>query len=311
MLEIHDVRLVLDARAALAECPLWSVREQKLYWVDISGRTINRFDPATGANLRWSMPGEPGCIALAAGGGLVAALRDGFYRFFPADGSLKKIADAPYDASQFRFNDGRCDAAGRFWAGAMFEPRTAERAGVYCLERGKVRLGWGPNEKYGENCGENCGVKVSNGMAFTLDNRHVFQSDTPNHVIYQFAFDLDTGTVGERRTFAHRPDNRTDADYGGRPDGAAIDSAGNYWSAQYEGGSVLRYSPQGEITGIVRVPSKRVTMLAFGGADLRTLYITTARDGATQTDLLVDVHAGGIFACDVELPGRAEPLYVE
>ena len=82
MLEIRDVRLVLDAKAALAECPLWSVSEQKLYWVDISGRTINRFDPACGENASWSMPCEPGCIALAVGGGLVAALRDGFYRFF-------------------------------------------------------------------------------------------------------------------------------------------------------------------------------------------------------------------------------------
>ena len=216
MLEIRDVRLVLDAQAALAECPLWSVAEQKLYWVDISGRAINRFDPATGENQRWPMPCEPGCIALAAGGGLVAALRDGFYRFYPADGGIKKIADAPYDTSQFRFNDGRCDAAGRFWAGAMYEPRTAELAGVYCLERGRVRSGWGPEE--------HLGVKVSNGMAFTADGGHVFQSDTPNHVIYRFGFDVAAGKIGARAVFARRPDNRTDASYGGRPDGAAIDS---------------------------------------------------------------------------------------
>ncbi|MEQ1517836.1 MAG: SMP-30/gluconolactonase/LRE family protein, partial [Usitatibacteraceae bacterium] len=98
MLEIHDVRLALDARAALAECPLWSVREQKLFWVDISGRTINRFDPSTGEDVRWPMPCEPGCIALAASGGLVAALRAGLYRFFPADERLQTLADAPYDA---------------------------------------------------------------------------------------------------------------------------------------------------------------------------------------------------------------------
>ena len=303
MLEVRDVRLVLDARAALAECPLWSSAEQKLYWVDISGRAINRFDPATGNNQHWPMPCEPGCIALAEGGGLVAALRDGFYRFFPADGSLKKIADAPYDTSNMRFNDGRCDAAGRFWAGAMFEPRTAELAGVYCLERGKVRHGWGPEESLG--------VKVSNGMAFSLDNRHLFQSDTPNHVIYQFAFDVQTGTIGERHPFARRPDNRADAGYAGRPDGAAVDSAGNYWSAQYEGRRVLRFSPQGEVSGIVHVPAKRVTMVAFGGPALRTLYITTAREGASETELLADVHAGGIFACELDVAGRAEPMYLD
>ena len=303
MLEIRDVRLALDAKAALAECPLWSVAEQKLYWVDISGYAINRFDPLTEKNERWPMPCEPGCIALAASGGLVAALRDGFYRFYPADARLEKIAGAPYDTTTMRFNDGRCDAAGRFWAGAMYEPRTAELASVYCLERGKVRKGWGPDDKRG--------VKVSNGMAFTADGRHVFQSDTPNHVIYQFAFDAVEGTVSERREFARRPDNRNDANYGGRPDGAAIDNAGNYWSAQYEGGCVLRYSIAGEITGIIHVPSKRVTMVAFGGADLRTLYITTARDGATENELMTDTHAGGIFACDMDIPGRAEPLYLD
>ena len=202
-----------------------------------------------------------------------------------------------------RFNDGRCDAAGRFWAGAMFEPRTAPLASVYCLERGKARIGWGPDDELG--------VKVSNGLAFTADNRHVFQSDTPNHVIYQFAFDLASGKVGERREFARSPDNRTDANYGGRPDGAAIDSVGNYWSAQYEGSRVLRYSIEGEITGIIRVPSKRVTMVAFGGADLRTLYITTAREGATASELVTDVHAGGIFACELDVAGRAEPLYLD
>ena len=303
MLEIGDVRLALDAKAALGECPLWSVQEQKLYWVDISGRAINRFDPLTGENECWPMPCEPGCIALAASGGLVTALRDGFYRFYPADARLEKIADALYQTNNMRFNDGRCDAAGRFWAGAMFEPRTAELASVVCLERGKVRHGWGPDEKLG--------VKVSNGMAFTADNRHVFQSDTPNHVIYQFAFDLESGAVNERREFARRPDNRNDTNYGGRPDGAAIDSAGNYWSAQYEGGRVLRYSMAGEITGIIHVPSKRVTMVAFGGADLRTLYITTAREGAMELELLKDIHAGGIFACELDIPGRAEPLYLD
>ena len=303
MFEIRNVRLAYDARAALAECPLWSGAEQKLYWVDISGRRINRFDPASGENKSWPMPCEPGCIALAASGGLVAALRDGFYRFFPANGELRKIADAPYDTKRFRFNDGRCDAVGRFWAGALFEPRTSEMAGVYCLDHGAVREGWGPEKTLG--------VKVSNGMAFTIDGEHVFQSDTPNHVIYQFPFDAITGNVGARKIFARCPDNRTDPSYGGRPDGAAIDSEGNYWSAQYEGSRVLCFSPQGDITGIIPVPAKRVTMVAFGGADLRTLYITTAREGASEQERLRDVNAGGIFACEVDVAGRAEPMYVD
>ena len=303
MREIRDVRLAFDARAALAECPLWSVAEQKLYWVDISGCRINCFDPSNGTNKSWPMPCEPGCIALAASGGLVAALRDGFYRFSPANGELRKIADALYDTKQFRFNDGRCDAAGRFWAGAMFEPRTSEMAGVYCLDRGVVRKGWGPEQ--------NLGVKVSNGMAFTVNGAHIFQSDTPNHVIYQFPFDAKTGNIGARQIFARCPDNRGDANYGGRPDGAAIDSEGNYWSAQYEGSRVLRFSSQGEVTGVIHVPARRVTMVAFGGADLRTLYITTARDGAGEAELLQYPQSGGIFSCDVKVAGCGEPQYVD
>jgi len=300
-LDLGEARLVLDARAMLAECPLWSVPEQRLYWVDISGCAIHRFDPATGTDERWDMPSEPGCIAFARAGGLVAALRDGFHRFEPATGALRRIADAPYDTSRMRFNDGRCDGAGRFWAGAMFEARTAEAASMYCLEHGAVREAWGP--------AHGLGVRVSNGLAFGLDGRSLFQSDTPNHVIYRFDFDIASGEAGNRRVFARAPDNRASPDYGGRPDGAAVDSEGGYWSAQYEGARVLRYGPGGEVLAVVRVPARRCTMVAFGGADLRTLFITTAREGATEAELATHPHAGGIFACDVAVAGLPEPHY--
>ncbi len=303
MIEFHDVRLALDARARLGECPLWSMTEQKLYWVDIPGRGIHRFDPASGKDESWPMPAEPGCIALTANGCLIVALRDGFYRFNPANAQLNKIADAPYDPTQFRFNDGRCDAAGRFWVGTLHEPRTAEAAEMYCLEKSKVRLGWG--------VAAGLGVKVSNGLAFSPDNKTVFQSDTSNHVIYQFPFDLASGTVGARREFARAADTRPAPNYGGRPDGAAIDSEGCYWSAQIDGGRVLRYSPQGEVVAIVYLPVKRVTMVAFGGPDLRTIYMTTARDGLSEADQLRYPQAGGVFACEVGVTGVAEPLYRE
>jgi sugar lactone lactonase YvrE len=302
-LESHEVKLVLDARAQLGECPLWSAAEQKLYWVDISGCSVNRFDPATGNNQSWLMPCEPGCIGVAASGGLVAALRDGFYRFYPDADRLEKIADAPYDTANMRFNDGRCDAVGRFWAGAMYEPRTAEAAAMFCLERGKTRTGWGPEH--------GLGVKVSNGLAFSADGTLAYQSDTPNHVIYRFAFHEETGNIGARTEFARRLADTYSANYGGRPDGAAIDIEGNYWSAQYEGGCILRYSPQGDITRSIRLPVKRPTMVAFGGQTMSTLYITTAREGASPAELAANDRAGGLFACEVDVPGRAEPFYID
>lgn len=299
--DFGTARLVLDARATLGECPLWSVAEQALYWVDIAGKVVHRLDPASGQDQQWPMPAEPGCIAFGKQGGLIVALRTGFHRFEAGSGALTKIADAPYDTATQRFNDGRCDAQGRFWAGAIFEPRTAERAGMWCLESDRVREGWGP--------GRGLGVKVSNGLAFSPDGKTVFQSDTPNHVIYRFPFDAATGAVGERQVFARVPANRGEPAYGGRPDGAAVDVEGHYWSAQYEGGRVLRFAPDGSLAGILRVPVRRPTMVAFGGPSLTTLYITSAREGADAAELAEFPQSGGLFACDVGIAGRAEPAY--
>lgn len=297
--------LVLDARAALGECPLWHPGEQALYWVDISGRRIHRFDPISRTDTSWPTPTEPGCLALASAG-LVVACRDGFYRFAREGGIGQKIADSPYDPSVMRFNDGKVDAKGRFWAGAMFEPRTEERASMFVLERGRVREAWGPAQQLG--------VKVSNGLAFDASRGVVYQSDTPNHVAYRFAFDAEQGTVSGREVFFTRDPDKTSAGYAGRPDGAALDTAGNYWSAQYEGGRVACYSPQGVVLCEVLVPARRTTMVAFGGAEFDMLYITTAREGASDEELARFPHAGGVFAVQLargEARGQSEPFYLD
>lgn len=299
--DLGTAHLVLDARSRLGECPLWSVAEQALYWVDIAGCAIHRFDPSTGEDRQWPTPCEPGCIALARGGGLVAALRDGFHRFDPADGSLERIAAAPYNPGEIRFNDGRCDAEGRFWAGTMFEPRTREAGAMYVLERDAARPGWG--------VGDGWGVRASNGLAFSADGRTAFQSDTPNHVIYAFDRDPATGAVANRRVFAHLPGERSASGYGGRPDGAAIDAEGAYWSAQYEGSRVLRFAADGSIIASLAVPARRPTMVAFGGTELATLYITTAREGADAEELARHPDSGGLFAFAAGVAGRPEPLY--
>ncbi len=298
--------LVLDSQARVAECPLWHPLEQALYWVDIDGKTINRFDPITRSNRSWPTITEPGCIALRKTGGFVVACRDGFYEFDARTGLGERIAAAPYDTSQMRFNDGKCDALGRFWVGAMFEPRTEAIASMYVLNKGEVQLGWGH--------AQGLGVKVSNGLAFDDKRGFAYQSDTSNHVAYRFEFDLATAHVSNRQVFFIRAADKTKADYAGRPDGAALDIDGNYWSAQYEGGCVVCYSPAGEILQSVTVPAKRTTMVVFGGADFKTLYITTAREGATADELAAYPHSGGIFAVRLgpdDVGGKPEPFYID
>ena len=301
-----EAELVFDGRALLGECPLWHPLEQVLYWVDISGKTINRFDPTTRTNQAWPTPTEPGCIALRESGGLIAACRDGFYSFDTSVGIGPKIADAPYDTTNMRFNDGKCDEAGRFWAGAMYEPRTEAIAAMFVLAKGKVQTAWGAES--------GLGVKVSNGLAFDPTRGVVYQSDTPNHIAYRFPFDAAKGEVGERQTFFTRDADKAKPDYAGRPDGAAIDLDGNYWSAQYEGGRVECYSPDGTLRQTIMVAAKRTTMVAFGGEDFKTIYITTAREGASAEELAKFPHSGGLFAVELGLGdtgGKAEPFYVD
>jgi sugar lactone lactonase YvrE len=246
---------------------------------------------------------------LRKAGGLIAACRDGFYAFDTNIGIGQKIADAPYDTTNMRFNDGKCDEAGRFWAGAMYEPRTEAIAAMFVLVKGKVQTAWGPES--------GLGVKVSNGLAFDPTRGVVYQSDTPSHIAYRFPFDAAKGEVGERQIFFTCDADKAKPGYAGRPDGATIDLDGNYWSAHYEGGRVVCYSPDGAMRQAIMVAAKRTTMATFGGTDYKTMYITTAREGASAEELAMYPHSGGLFAVHLGLGdtgaagGKAEPFYVD
>ena len=289
------VELVLDARAGCAECPVWALEEGALYWTDIPGRTLNRFDPATGDNRSWHMPEEVGSFALRAGGGIVAAMRHGF-AFVDLDAAVRieRLGDPEDDRPENRFNDGRCDRRGRFWAGTMHEPRTRKDGALYCLD---------PVGSWRRMAD---GVIVANGLAWSPDDRVMYWSDSRSGVVYRFDSDPETGEVANRRVFAQT----TDADEVGRPDGAAVDAEGGYWSARFLGGRVMRYAPDGSVDRTIRLPVRRVTMCAFGGPDLSTLYVTTARAGMSAAELEAEPLAGGIFAArDVGVRGLAEPRF--
>jgi sugar lactone lactonase YvrE len=282
---------VLDVRASLGECPLWSAAEGALYWVDINAPSLNRFDPATGRNVAMPMPAAIGSYALRAGGGFVVALRNGIW-LADASGNLERnVAAAPYDTTRYRFNDGRCDRQGRFVVGSMNERRDTDGAALYRLDA-DFRLA----RLFGA-------ITISNGLAWSPDGRTMYHADTPARTVRAYDYDAASGTPSRGRTFAQW---RGETE---RPDGGAVDSAGNYWIAFYRGGKVVQLSPQGQRIAEFAVPAMCPTMCAFGGADLRTLYVTSARQQREPEELARYPQSGSIFSMRVEVPGLPEATF--
>jgi len=278
--------------ALLGESPVWSVAEQCLYYVDIPGRQVLRFDPATGDVKRWATESEPGSIALCASGGLLVAQRSGLWSLDPATGEQTQLAEPPYDPARQRFNDGKPDAAGRFWVGTIDDARAPD-AHLYRYADGRIDTLAG-------------GITTSNGLAWNPAGDRMYWTDTKAHEIYVFDFDVASGTLGERCLFA-RFDKRSEGQsldsYGGRPDGAAVDVQGCYWAAMFEGQRLLRLSPDGVVLQELRLPVRCATMPTFGGADLRTLYITTAREKRPAEELAAQPLAGCLLQLRVDVPG--------
>jgi sugar lactone lactonase YvrE len=289
--------VVHDAPMLVGESALWHEVESALYWVDINGLTVNRVHPASGKFSYWKMGSEPSALAIDDVNNLMVATRRGIVYLNTTDGSETPVADAPYDVSKVRFNDGRVDPAGRFWIGTMYEPRDQPAAEMYVLERGKLRRAWAG------------GMTNSNGLAWSPDGRAMYHADTTTHRIDCYDFDPATGVQSNRRTLLTFPSDKSAPDYGGRPDGATVDSEGCYWVAMFEGGRVLRISPQGEILRELRVPVRCPTSLAFGGTDLRTLYITSASHGRPAQELAEYPLSGKVLCTRVDVAGREEPEY--
>ncbi len=295
-MKTDEFQLVLNIPMQVGECPLWHAKENALYWIDIPGFAIHRIHPASGAHRSWLLPSEPGCIAHCETGGLIVAMRSGLALFDTESGALTAFSDAPYDTSKIRFNDGRCDAAGRLWVGTLYEPRDQQLGALFCAERRTLR-----------DSGNR--VTVSNGVAFSTDHRTLYQSDTTAHRIMAYDFDLATGTIGAGRLFKQFSMDKS-TNYGGRPDGAAVDSEGAYWCAMFEGGRILRLSPEGEVLREIKLPLRCPTMMAFGDADLRTLYITSASLNRSEDELAQFPLSGCVIAVRIDVPGRLESAYL-
>lgn len=279
-------RCVLDVRAQLGESPVWCAEEQALYWVDILAPSINRFDPASGRNRAWELPEAIGSFGLRAGGGAVLALKSGFHRFDFASGALEPIALPAIDLRRVRFNDGKVSPDGRFLAGTMDAELLSRPLGeLWCLD---------PDGGCRRLAGE---LIVSNGLAWSVDGRRLYHSDSKGKVIYTWDYDARHGTIANQAVLA-RPDEAI-----GRPDGGATDVEGYYWSAGISAGVINRWAADGRLERRIHVPVPHPTCVCFGGPGLTTLYITTLSHTLGPAARELHPQSGGIFALEVGVAG--------
>lgn len=289
----YEVNHVLAAQAELGECPLWSVTQQVLWFVDILAPAIHRFDPASGDHRIIPVAEHIGCFGLREEGGFIAALRSGVCLLDDNGQITRRLAANPNPAEKSRFNDGRVDPWGRFWCGSIWEPQDRNGAQLCRLD----------NQLNFRIMAED--IKISNGLAFSPDRRWMYHSDTPNGLLFRYPLDAD-GEPGPREIL-RRFDPQGN---GGIPDGAAVDSEGFYWSAQFDGSRVVRINPaDGEIVDEITLPVRWPTMVAFGGPALKTLYITSSREDRSAEELAQYPQSGDLFAVEVAVAGQPEPLF--
>ncbi|WP_420327757.1 SMP-30/gluconolactonase/LRE family protein [Mameliella sp.] len=288
-----EITCVAPVGAGVGEGAVWDDRAQCLWWVDIPGGVIYRYDPATGKNhaIDW---GEPvGCLAVREQGGLVLATKSGFWFFDPETGAREAIHDPEAHLPNNRFNDGATDAQGRFWAGTMKDGGDPEALGTfYRLDPDGTVTAWRD------------GIFTTNGLAFSPDGRRMYFSDSNPGVrtIWACDYDTATGTPGDPEVFF---DTRS---VPGRPDGGTVDAEGCYWQAGVSGWQLYRLSPEGDLLTTIDMPVEKPTKPMFGGADLATLFVTSI--GAGLADDPAQPLAGGLFAITgVGVTGLPQPRF--
>ena len=283
-----QAELLLDARAQLGEGPCWLAGRERLLWVDIMAGRVHLLDPKTGDDQVAEVGQPVGAAAPADDGRVALAVRDGFAVLDLDDGLVELIADVEREIAGNRMNEGKCDSAGRFWAGTMALDHRRGAGALYRLdERGHV-------ERMVE------GISISNGLGWSPDDRLMYYIDTPERRVDVFDFDPATGTIGGRRPFVA-------IDGAGHPDGMTVDAEGGLWVALWGGGRIARFLPDGTPAGGVEVPVAQTSSCCFGGPGLRDLYITTAWQRVPPDRR--EPHAGGLFRCRPGVAGQPTREY--
>jgi sugar lactone lactonase YvrE len=289
MSDVERVQMVINQ---LGEGPLWIPEEGALYWVDIDQRQILRFYPARDAVETFDVETRVTALAARASGGFVTATDKGLAFWDPQTRQLSFFADPEADKPATRFNDGAVDRQGRFWAGSMNEVDFVTPDGaLYRLD---------PD---GSLHTMEVGIPVSNGIGWSPDNRTMYFTDTMRQVILAYDFDPATGGIGNRRPFAQVSEE------GVLPDGLTVDSEGFVWSAQWGGGRVIRYDPDGRVDRVIELPAQQTSCPAFGGENLDELYITSAWGGLSEAERKKQPLAGALFRVKVGVKGIPEPKF--
>jgi sugar lactone lactonase YvrE len=274
----------------LGESAIWCGTNNVLYWVDIRAPALRRLDPRTGLVTSWALNDLCGAVILSTDQRLLLAMRTGVFAFDPADEILQPFVMPEPESLNNRLNDSKCDRGGRLWTSTMRDYGLASTGSLYRI---------GADSSCTRMLGD---ITVPNSLSWSPDNRLMYFADTPDGQIRAYEFDADEGRLGAMKIVES-------GNLPGRPDGATVDSEGCLWSARYQGSCVARITPQGKVDRVVEVPASQVTSCALGGPDLRTLYITTARQKLTPADLGSQPLAGGLFAVSVDVGGLPEPRF--
>ncbi|TXI09135.1 MAG: SMP-30/gluconolactonase/LRE family protein [Rhizobium sp.] len=287
---LDDADVAFAAGDLLGETPFWSGEEGALYWVDIRSRSVRRWIEAMGEHTRWTMPEICTGIVPTTGGRLVVALRSTIYLLDPTTGNLQHLARIEADELGNRLNEMRCDPAGRLWIGSMRDYGAAVSGSLYCV---------GPDLSAVPILTD---IRVPNGLAWSPDGRVMYFADTAEDFIRRYAYDVETGSLGGGMTEIGRS-------LAGGADGSAMDAEGYLWNARYGGGMVVRIAPDGRVVETVTLPVSQPAACAFGGADLKTLFITTARQRLDEAALKDQPLAGHVFRLHTQVPGLPESAF--
>lgn len=280
-----NVDILVDAHATLGEGPLWDTRVNAVLWVDILADAVHRYDLASGQDTPFFVPGQPSAIVPRASGGWVLATREGFATLDALDLAPQVVAPVTKDQPDHRMNDGKVDPAGRFWAGTMPYAEDQPTGVLYRLD---------PDYSVHRMLDH---VTVSNGLGWSPDGSRMYYIDSPTRRVDVFDFDMETGSISNRRPLVETAPNP------GVPDGMTVDADGALWVAFWGGWAVHRYTPDGRLDREVSLPVSHVTSCTFGGTDLTTLFITSASQGLAPEERAKEPHAGALFACTPGVAG--------